>query len=164
MPSTSVVSTGSIRQSLKTVMENSTIQRILLALILINAVILGLETSPEVMTIAGSFLMALDKVILAVFVIELGIRLLVHRLSFFKDGWNVFDFIVVGIALVPASGPFAVLRALRVLRVLRVLTFVPSMKKNCRGVNQIPEWHVVHRHGVGIGVLRGCCDGHQTVR
>jgi voltage-gated sodium channel len=129
MPSTSVVSTGSIRQSLKTVMENSTIQRILLALILINAVILGLETSPEVMTIAGSFLMALDKVILAVFVIELGIRLLVHRLAFFKDGWSVFDFIVVGIALVPASGPFAVLRALRVLRVLRVLTFVPSMKK-----------------------------------
>ncbi|RBP85274.1 ion transporter [Marinomonas rhizomae] len=129
MSSTSVVPTGSIRQSLKTVIENSTIQRVLLALILINAVILGLETSPEVMTIAGSFLIALDKAILAVFVVELSIRLFVHRFAFFKDGWNVFDFIVVGVALVPASGPFAVLRALRVLRVLRVLTFVPSMKK-----------------------------------
>ncbi|WP_392385659.1 ion transporter [Marinomonas primoryensis] len=129
MASTSLVSTDSIRQRLKTFIENITIQRILLALILINAIILGLETSPEVMTTVGPFLMALDKTILAVFVIELTIRLLVHRFDFFKDGWNVFDFIVVGIALVPASGPFAVLRALRVLRVLRVLTFVPSMRK-----------------------------------
>lgn len=129
MPSSTAVATNSMRQRLKTFIDNSTIQRILLALILINAVILGLETSPEVMTTAGSFLMALDKAILAVFVIELTIRLLVHRFAFFKDGWNVFDFIVVGIALVPASGPFAVLRALRVLRVLRVLTFVPSMRK-----------------------------------
>lgn len=125
----SVVPTDSIRQRLKTFIENSTIQRILLALILINAAILGLETSPEMMVTAGPFLMALDTAILVVFVIELTIRLLVHRLAFFKDGWNVFDFIVVGIALVPASGPFAVLRALRVLRVLRVLTFVPSMRK-----------------------------------
>jgi len=129
MVSTSFVLTGSIRQRLKTFIENITVQRILLALILINAIILGLETSPEVMTAVGPFLMALDKAILAVFVIELTIRLLVHRFAFFKDGWNVFDFIVVGIALVPASGPFAVLRALRVLRVLRVLTFVPSMRK-----------------------------------
>ncbi|MCW4630184.1 MULTISPECIES: ion transporter [Marinomonas] len=129
MPSTSVVPTNSLRQRLKTFIENSTIQRSLLALILINAVILGLETSAEVMANVGPFLMALDKAILVVFVIELGIRLVVHRFAFFKDGWNVFDFIVVGIALVPASGPFAVLRALRVLRVLRVLTFVPSMRK-----------------------------------
>ncbi|GGN19796.1 MULTISPECIES: ion transporter [Marinomonas] len=129
MPSTSVVPTNSLRQRLKTFIENSTIQRSLLALILINAVILGLETSAEVMANIGPFLMALDKAILVVFVIELGIRLVVHRFAFFKDGWNVFDFIVVGIALVPASGPFAVLRALRVLRVLRVLTFVPSMRK-----------------------------------
>lgn len=129
MVSTSFFLTGSIRQRLKTFIENITVQRILLALILINAIILGLETSHEVMTAVGPFLMVLDKAILAVFVIELTFRLLVHRFAFFKDGWNVFDFIVVGIALVPASGPFAVLRALRVLRVLRVLTFVPSMRK-----------------------------------
>ncbi|NLQ17235.1 ion transporter [Marinomonas sp. M1K-6] len=129
MPSTSLVPMDSIRQRLKTFIENSTVQGILLALILINAAILGLETSPAVMAVVGPFLMALDKAILAVFVIEILIRLLVHRFAFFKDGWSVFDFIVVGIALVPASGPFAVLRALRVLRVLRVLTFVPSMRK-----------------------------------
>ncbi|RCX06787.1 ion transporter [Marinomonas foliarum] len=129
MSSTLVVPENSIRQRLKVFIENITVQRILLAFILINAVILGLETSSDIMAAVGPFLIALDKAILAVFVVELTIRLFVHRLAFFKDGWNVFDFIVVGVALVPASGPFAVLRALRVLRVLRVLTFVPSMKK-----------------------------------
>ncbi|TYL49234.1 ion transporter [Marinomonas sp. IMCC 4694] len=129
MSESSVVVTNSMRQRFKTFIENTTIQGVLLALILINAVILGLETSPVVMTNVGPFLIALDKAILVVFVVELSIRLFVHRLAFFKDGWSVFDFIVVGIALVPASGPFAVLRALRVLRVLRVLTFVPSMRK-----------------------------------
>jgi len=53
----------------------------------------------------------------------------VHRLTFFRDPWNVFDFAVVTIALVPASGALSVLRALRVLRVLRLLTVVPSMRR-----------------------------------
>ena len=117
------------RQRLKQFIENSKVQAILLGLIIINAIILGLETSPYVMTNIGQYLLAFDKIILAIFVVEILIRLFVHRLAFFKDGWSVFDFIVVGIALVPASGPFAVLRALRVLRVLRVLSFIPSMRK-----------------------------------
>ncbi|GAB2928340.1 ion transporter [Rheinheimera gaetbuli] len=105
------------------------VQRTLLSLILINAAILGLETSTAIMAVAGGQLILLDKLILAVFVVEIALRIYAHRLAFFKDGWSLFDFIVVGIALLPASGPFAVLRALRVLRVLRVLTFVPSMRK-----------------------------------
>lgn len=121
--------TTPFRQRLKTFIENSTVQGVLLTLILINSVLLGLETSPAVMAMFGPILVVLDKSILTIFVIELALRLFVYRLSFFKEGWNVFDFIVVGIALVPASGPFAVLRALRVLRVLRVLSFVPSMRK-----------------------------------
>lgn len=129
MSSDAFVSTPTLRTRLKQFIEHGTVQRILLALILMNAVILGMETMPGVMAAIGVYLLSLDKAILAVFVVEIAIRLFVHRLGFFKDGWSVFDFIVVGIALVPASGPFAVLRALRVLRVLRVLTFVPSMRK-----------------------------------
>lgn len=129
MSSDALVSAPTLRARLKQFIEHGTVQRVLLALILINAVILGMETMPGVMAAIGSYLLTLDKAILAVFVVEIAIRLFVHRLAFFKDGWSVFDFIVVGIALVPASGPFAVLRALRVLRVLRVLTFVPSMRK-----------------------------------
>ena len=110
-------------------LQRSSVQRSLLALILLNAVLLGLETSAAIMQAVGPTLLLFDKIILAVFVLEIGLRIYVHRLAFFKDGWSIFDFLVVGIALVPASGPFAVLRALRVLRVLRVLTFVPSMRK-----------------------------------
>ncbi len=128
MTGTSVIAANSIRQRLKRLIEHNTAQRILLGLIIVNAVTLGLETVPSVMTAVGPYLLALDKAILSVFVIEILIRLFVHRLAFFKDGWSLFDFTVVGIALLPASGPFAVLRALRVLRILRVLSFIPSMR------------------------------------
>lgn len=72
---------------------------------------------------------AMDAAILGVFVAEILLRLYAHRLAFWRDPWSVFDFAVIAIALVPASGPFAVLRALRVLRVLRLLTMVPSMRR-----------------------------------
>jgi voltage-gated sodium channel len=101
----------------------------LLTLILLNAVLLGLETMPAVMSVAADALALLDSLILGIFVLEIALRIYAHRGAFFKDAWSLFDFTVVAIALVPASGPFAVLRALRVLRVLRVLSFVPSMKK-----------------------------------
>lgn len=119
----------SMQQRVTDFIENTRVQHMLLALILINAVTLGLETVPAVMAAAGGALLLLDRAILIVFVVEIALRLFAHRLAFFKDGWSVFDFIVVSIALLPASGPFAVLRALRVLRVLRVLSFVPSMRK-----------------------------------
>jgi voltage-gated sodium channel len=92
-------------------------------------VVLGLETSPQIMARHGPLLIALDQVILVVFLLEIGARIAVHRLAFFRDPWSVFDFVVVGIALVPATGELAVLRALRVLRVLRILTIVPSMRR-----------------------------------
>jgi voltage-gated sodium channel len=105
------------------------VQNTILALILINAVTLGLETSSAAMARFGEVIRWLDLVILSVFVAEIAVRIFVHRLAFFRDPWSLFDFAVVGIALVPASGEFSVLRALRVLRVLRILTIVPSMRK-----------------------------------
>jgi voltage-gated sodium channel len=118
-----------LRQMLARFIQHPLVQRSILALILINAVTLGLETSPTVMAHYGDAIHLIDKAILAVFVIEIALRLFVHRLSFFRDPWSVFDFIVVGIALLPATGQFSVLRALRVLRVLRILTIVPSMRR-----------------------------------
>ncbi len=117
------------RGRLRAFIENARVQHVILALILINAVTLGLETSPGVMAVVGGPLHLLDKAILSVFVAEIAIRLYVHRAAFFRDPWSLFDFVVVGIALVPATGQFSVLRALRVLRVLRVLTLVPSMRR-----------------------------------
>ena len=109
--------------------ERPRVQRAIMALIIINAIILGLETVPSVMASYGEILLTIDKIILGVFVIEILLRIIAHRLRFFRDPWSIFDFAVVGIALVPSSGPFAVLRALRVLRVLRILTIVPSMRR-----------------------------------
>ncbi|MDZ4109993.1 MAG: ion transporter [Brevundimonas sp.] len=104
-------------------------ERFILALIILNAITLGLETSAWVMDRIGPLLLVLDKVVLAVFVVEVVARIAVHRVAFFKDPWSLFDFAVVTIALVPAAGPFSVLRALRILRVLRMITIVPSLKR-----------------------------------
>lgn len=122
------------RQRARAWLETPLVQRSLIALILVNAVILGLETSAGLMAAWGPWLIAADRAILSVFVVEIALRLAVHRLTFFRDPWSVFDFAVVAIALVPASGPLAVLRALRVLRVLRLVTLVPSMKRVVGGL------------------------------
>jgi len=100
-----------------------------MALIVLNAVILGLETSATVRGAIGGLLVNLDHMLLAIFVIEIVAKLLGHGLKFFRSGWNTFDFIVVGIALVPATGPLSVLRALRILRVLRLLSAVPKLRR-----------------------------------
>ena len=122
-------SSSPLRRRLGEFIEWPYVQRAIISLILVNAAILGLETSAAIMASTGRFLRVLDSMILAVFVVEIAIRLYVHRLSFWRDPWSVFDFLVVGIALIPATGALAVLRALRVLRVLRLLTMVPSMRK-----------------------------------
>jgi voltage-gated sodium channel len=109
-------------------------ERAITALIILNAIILGLETSPRAMQAFGPALEALDEAILGVFVIEILARIVVFRLRFFRDPWSIFDFIVVGIALVPATEAFSVLRALRVLRVLRLITAVPSLRRVVGGL------------------------------
>jgi len=122
------------RARLAATIETPHVQSLIIALILVNAAILGLETSPAVMANWGGLLMRLDQAILAVFVIELVIRIVAHGWRFFRDPWSLFDFIVIAIALLPATGPFAVLRALRVLRVLRLLTMVPNMRRVVGGL------------------------------
>jgi voltage-gated sodium channel len=104
-------------------------ERFILALILLNAVTLGLETDASIMARHGELLLALDRAVLSIFVLELLAKMWVQRLSFPRDPWNLFDFAVVAIALVPSSGPLTVLRALRVLRVLRLITILPSLKR-----------------------------------
>lgn len=114
---------------LRRLLANPLTERLILALIVLNAITLGLETDADIMARWGDWLHLLDKVFLSVFVAELLAKLWVQRLRFFRDPWNLFDFIVVAIALLPASGPLSVLRALRVLRVLRLITILPSLKR-----------------------------------
>lgn len=108
--------------------ESAPVQKFITALIIINAVILGMETSPGVVAAVGPLIAALDHAILAVFVVEIAARMAYRRGAFFKDGWSLFDLAVVAIALAPTSPGLAVLRALRVLRVLRLITVLPKLK------------------------------------
>jgi len=103
-------------------------QRVVIGLILLNAVTLGLETSGTVMETWGGLLSVIDRALLVLFTIELAIRIYAFRGRFFRDPWGLFDFVIVAISWAPSSGPFAVLRALRVLRVLRLASAVPSMR------------------------------------
>jgi voltage-gated sodium channel len=109
--------------------ESPRVQHSIVAVILLNAAVLGMETNAALMATWGTALVIVDKLCLAVFIFEIAAKLLAYRWHFFRSGWNIFDFLVVGIALVPGAGPWAVLRSLRVLRVLRLLTVVPSLRK-----------------------------------
>ncbi|AXO16986.1 MULTISPECIES: ion transporter [Thalassospira] len=114
---------------LRRIVESNRFQNFITAVIAINAIILGLETSPTVMNAAGSVLHVLDQVAVAIFVIELVMKLALYRLAFFKRAWNVFDFTIVAITLMPAGQGVSVLRALRILRAFRLISTVPSMRK-----------------------------------
>ena len=118
-----------MRERLSAILSDRRFEITITALIILNAITLGLETSDRVMAEVGPYLLAFDKMILTIFVIEIAARLFVHRLKFFTDPWSLFDFTIVAIALMPQQGAFSVLRALRILRVLRLITFVPSLKR-----------------------------------
>ena len=104
------------------------VQQFIIAVIVLNGITLGLETSPAIMSKAGGPLVLVDQIILGIFVVEILMKLVVMRHRFFLDPWNDFDFVIVGIALIPASGPLAILRALRILRVLRLGTKLPRLR------------------------------------
>lgn len=116
-------------QKLKQAVDSEVFTGVIMTLIVMNAITLALETSPSVMAAVGPVLVAFDRIVLAIFVIELLLKIVAYRLDFFRNGWNLFDFTIVAIALVPATGPLTVLRALRVLRVLRLVSLLPQMRR-----------------------------------
>ena len=123
-----------MKERIRHLVEATRFQNFIVVLIVINAVILGMETSDYLMRNFGVFLKAADALILKIFVVEILLRLYVYRFRFFTQPWSLFDFFVVGIALIPASEAYAALRALRVLRVLRLLSVVPTMRRVIEGL------------------------------
>ncbi|SHJ66338.1 voltage-gated sodium channel [Palleronia salina] len=120
-------------------LDRTAVQNTVLGVILFNAIVLGLETSDAVMAEAGPLIVALDTACLTVFVIEIGLKLYARGLDFFRRGWNIFDFVIVGISMVPAAQGLTVLRALRILRLLRVVSVAPSLRRVVEGlVNALP--------------------------
>jgi voltage-gated sodium channel len=109
--------------------ESRAVQAFIIAVILLNAAVMGMETSAAAMAKWAGALLLIDKLCLAVFIAELGVKFFAYRGQFWRSGWNVFDLLVVAVALVPGAGVWSVLRSLRVLRVLRLLTVIPSLRK-----------------------------------
>jgi len=123
-----------MRNQVKALVTSRNWELVIIAIIVLNAVTLGLETSPTVMREMGGFLMLVDRTILGIFVIELVLRLYAHGPKFFRDPWSVFDFLIVAISLMPTTGNLSVLRSLRILRVLRLISVVPSLRRVIGGL------------------------------
>ena len=104
----------------------------IIAVILANAVLLGLGTSSQVEREYGGWLHLGNQVALGVFIVEALLKMLAlspRPLRYFRDGWNVFDFLVIAFALVPATGQFAMItRLARLLRVLRLITTIRDLR------------------------------------
>lgn len=116
-------------ENIKLFVESKNFQNFIIALIVINGITMGLETSKDIMLNYGTFLHIFDSFVITIFTIEIILRIYVHRVSFFKDAWSLFDFFIVAISLIPTSAGFEILRVLRVFRLLRLITVVPQMKK-----------------------------------
>ena len=100
----------------------------IMAVIFLNAIVLGLQTSPSVDGMFGGWLERVDKWCIVVFVVELVLKMSAYRLRFFCSGWNWFDFVVVVLSVVPDMGIFSLARIFRVLRVFRLVSGMRHMR------------------------------------
>ncbi|MEM8577363.1 MAG: ion transporter [Pseudomonadota bacterium] len=116
------------RARLRAFLEQPRVTNAILALIIFNAITLGVGTSQSVQDNFGGALRTLDQIILGVFVIELLLKLYAYGKDFFRNSWNIFDLFVVGVGLLPQTAGLSALRGLRVIRALRLLSVIPQMR------------------------------------
>jgi voltage-gated sodium channel len=127
----------SARRRLGAWIESPQVQNTIIGVIILNAVTLGMETSPALQRDIGGILLGIEYAVLAIFVFEIMLKLIAFDVRFFRDPWNVFDFLIVAISIMPAAGPLAVLRTLRILRALRLLKAVPRLRWIVEGVLRV---------------------------
>ena len=112
--------------------DSRAFQIFIITLIVANAITIGFETVPSIVDSYGDMLLLFNHVVLAVFIVEIALKLLAEwprPFHYFRDGWNVFDFLVVALSLVPATGEFAMAaRLIRLLRVFRLVSTLPELR------------------------------------
>ncbi|WP_449062726.1 ion transporter [Planomonospora algeriensis] len=118
-----------MRERVRALLETSRFQQAVIAVIVVNAATLGLETSAEAVERYGTALSAVDHLALYFFTAELAAKIYAYGPRFFRDPWNLFDAAIVTVSLLPAAGGLSVLRALRILRALRLISVVPSLRR-----------------------------------
>ncbi|HEY5622806.1 MAG TPA: ion transporter [Gammaproteobacteria bacterium] len=120
--------------SLYQFVESDRFKRAIVALIFVSSVLLGVETVRSLPASVLDAIFTINRAILAVFVVEVVLRIAAHRLAFFRDPWSIFDFAIVVAALLSPSGPLQVLRALRILRALRLVSTISSLRRVVDGL------------------------------
>jgi voltage-gated sodium channel len=123
----------SIRSRLSDFLDRTDVQYAIIGVIVVNAIVLGMETSKTLMAAAGPLIIGIDRICLAIFTAEIAAKLFARGGKFFRSGWNLFDFFVVAISYVPDVGGLSVLRALRILRVLRLVSTLPRLRRVIEG-------------------------------
>ena len=118
-----------LRDPVRRLVDHPRFQNAILALIVVNSVALGLETSERISAVAGGALGIFERMAVAIFVVEILLRLWAHGLRFFRDPWSIFDFVIVAVTLVPASDSLVALRALRIFRAFRLVSAIPRMRR-----------------------------------
>ena len=112
--------------------EATAFEAAIIAIIIINAILLGLDTSPTVDRDYGDWIRIAYLFALAIFIVEALLKMTAsspRAVGYFRDGWNVFDFLVIVFALIPATGELAiVVRLARLLRVLRLVSTIKDLR------------------------------------
>ncbi|MCL2423702.1 MAG: ion transporter [Micrococcales bacterium] len=125
-----------MRSRLARLVEHKLFDQTILVVILLNAVALGMETSPAAMARYGTTINRFEYVFVGIYVVEMAIKLAVYRLRYFRSKWNVFDFVII-VSSLGFAWIFTGLRTLRILRVARATRLVSGLKPLRRIVSAI---------------------------
>lgn len=146
-------STGSLSVRFERIAESERFQNAIIVVILLNAVVLGIETFADAVTRYGDTLHAINYAFTGVFIVELAIRILAHGSRpqrFFRSGWNLFDFVIIAALFIPGVREnAALLRILRLLRVARLLKSLPDVRVLLRGASR------AIRPATGLAIITG---------
>jgi len=116
------------KRKIKKLLEGSSFDLLIMSLIVINAMALGLMASDIKNITFDKILFVLDRLCMAIFIIEMIMKIYAYGLSFFKKGWNVFDFGVVVVSSIPFANYFIILRTFRLIRSLRYINKFSRLK------------------------------------
>ncbi|MGH3759154.1 ion transporter [Actinophytocola sp.] len=103
--------------------------RLIVGVLVVNAIAIGLRTARSVSASLDPLLVSIEVTVVAIFVVEIAIKVTAYGRSFFRGGWNWFDLIVIALSIVPASGTLLMLRTVRILRTFRLISVIPSMRR-----------------------------------
>lgn len=124
--------THGMPETLNRIVHSDRFHHFITAVILFAAVLVGVETYPNMVARYGPLLHVFDGIVLAIFVVEILMKMGAEGSRpwrFFRDPWNVFDFVIVAVVFLPIDGQYVtVLRLARLLRVLRLVHAVPRLQ------------------------------------